>query len=570
MRNKLIYIICIATGLLFFCEGARAQSVFDKILDNKFLDAVECMEQGDVQQAEDLLREVLYLNSENDAAWYYLAMVYIYNADLEGARRCHEKAVELDPGNFWYRYRLARLASISSRDEAIAMYERIIEDFPKKSNLYFEIMDLYIANCDYEKALETIFEIENVIGPSEQVAVYAYKIYYTLGKEDEGLEYLKKYNSRYSSPIVLTILADHELSMYNDTLAISYYDEALELDSTLPTALSGKAEAYRMSRRYEEYFPALNRYIESPAGSVQEKTDYLTALVEQSDPHFVKRFMPRIDTTMQKLSDMHSPDSLVYNLRAKYYYYTGRDDASAEQFRAGAEAYPESLGSAASYVEFLMFVGKWDELSVEGRKAFERFPDETTFLEMAGVGDYNRGEYNAVLDVCEQVIKTAPRDSSATLRSWSTMGDVYHLLGESKKAYKAYDKALRINPNYVYVLNNYAYYLSVEGKNLKKAYDMSRKTVDAEPDNATYLDTFGWILYLRGELTEAKSFFKSAMLYGGKDSAVILDHYADVLYALKEYDLAFIYWNLALRKNTEDDVPGLEAKVEQKRKEAGR
>ena len=77
-------------------------------------------------------------------------------------------------------------------------------------------------------------------------------------------------------------------------------------------------------------------------------------------------------------------------------------------------------------------------------------------------------------------------------------------------------------------------------------------------------------MYLRGELTEAKSFFKSAMLYGGKDSAVILDHYADVLYALKEYDLAFIYWNLALQKNTEDDVPGLEAKVEQKRKEAVR
>ena len=99
---------------------------------------------------------------------------------------------------------------------------------------------------------------------------------------------------------------------------------------------------------------------------------------------------------------------------------------------------------------------------------------------------------------------------------------------------------------------------------------MSRKTVDAEPDNATYLDTFGWILYLRGDLTEAKTFFKTAMLHGGKDSAVILDHYADVLYALGEFDLAFVYWNLALQKNADDDVPGLKEKVEQKKKEAGR
>jgi hypothetical protein len=49
-----------------------------------------------------------------------------------------------------------------------------------------------------------------------------------------------------------------------------------------------------------------------------------------------------------------------------------------------------------------------------------------------------------------------------------------------------------------------------------------------------------------------------------------LDHYADVLFALKEYDMAFIYWNLALQKNTDDEVPGLKEKVEQKKKETGR
>ena len=35
------------------------------------------------------------------------------------------------------------------------------------------------------------------------------------------------------------------------------------------------------------------------------------------------------------------------------------------------------------------------------------------------------------------------------------------------------------------------------------------------------------------------------MLYGGKESPAVLDHYAEVLFALKEYDLAFIYWSQA-------------------------
>ena len=120
------------------------------------------------------------------------------------------------------------------------------------------------------------------------------------------------------------------------------------------------------------------------------------------------------------------------------------------------------------------------------------------------------------------------------------------------------------------MLNNYAYYLSEEGKNLKKAYEMSKKTIEKEPDNATYLDTFGWIVYLLGRPMEAKPFFKKAMLYGGKDSAVILDHYAEVLYALKEYDMAFVYWNLAKQKNADGEVPGLEEKIKQKKQEAGR
>jgi hypothetical protein len=50
---------------------------------------------------------------------------------------------------------------------------------------------------------------------------------------------------------------------------------------------------------------------------------------------------------------------------------------------------------------------------------------------------------------------------------------------------------------------------------------------------------------------------------------VCLDHYAEVLYALKEYDMAFVYWNLAKQKNN-GDIPDLDAKVEARRKAVNR
>ena len=546
-----------------------SQSYVEKKLENIILTAVEKLNNQDIAGAKAILSDLVAADTDYDAAWYYMGQVAVQELDIALAEECFRKAAELDPSNFWYRHKLARLYSLTSKEVAVQMYEQLMEDFPKKSDLYFEMVELYVAQREYEKALDTIDQIEKVFGPTEALVVYAYRILYALDRQEEALERLHKYNSRYSSPYVLSLLADMELAAYSDSTAIKYYDEALELDSSYSPALIGKAEACRMSRRYDEYFPALDRFVENPAAGSAEKTEYLSELVEKSDPNFIRRFMPQIDTTMMKLSHAHPGDSLVYNIRGLYYLYTGRGKDALVQFRERVDTYPESYDAAATFVEFLMYEQMWDELSAEGRKAFERFPEETAFLEMASMGDYNLEKYDKVLEICDKILEVAPADSSKTLRAWSTKGDVYHILGENKKAYKAYDKALKINPDYIYVLNNYAYYLSVEGKKLKKAYQMSRKTVEAEPDNATYLDTFGWILYLRGDLLEAKSFFKNAMLHGGKDSAVILDHYAEVLYALKEYDLAFVYWNLALQKD-DGDVPGLKEKVEHRRKEAGK
>jgi tetratricopeptide (TPR) repeat protein len=131
------------------------------------------------------------------------------------------------------------------------------------------------------------------------------------------------------------------------------------------------------------------------------------------------------------------------------------------------------------------------------------------------------------------------------VRALSVLGDLSYQAGNRKEAYKYYRKTLRKAPNYNPVLNNYAYYLSLEKKKLKLAYEMSKKTIDSEPDNPTYLDTFAWILHLMGKDLEAKAIIKHALIYGGNESAAILDHYAEILYNLNEQDLAFRYWEQA-------------------------
>lgn len=556
--------------MMFICLGLSMQAQDTRRYENLVVTGVDLYSKGEYAGAKEVLKNVVANDPSNDAALYYMAMIAAYENDREQAETYFQAAAAIDPSNFWYRYRLAKLYSLTGRQElAIDMYERMLKDFPKEKDIYFELVEMYASQQEYQKALDTIDEIEEVIGVTESLAMYRFNILRIMDRAEEAYESLKKYNSRYSSPYVLSTLADYEMSMYNDSTALAYYDEALSLASDYAPALLGKAETMRITRRYDEYFDVLYDYIDGQGAPVEAKAEYLMAVLQRTDPKFIRSFRPQLDVAMFKAVEAHPKDSVALQTAAIYFYSTERHDQAKVFFKENAETYPESFGAAADYVEFLMYADQWEDLSREGRKAYERFPKETTFLEMASVGDYNLGDFSKVLEICEEVLEVAPRDSSKTLRAWSTMGDVYYKLGESKKAYKAYDKALKVNPDYVYVLNNYAYYLSMEGRKLKKAHDMSHKTVVAEPDNSTYLDTYGWILYLQGRLNDAKVQFKKAMLYGGKESAVILDHYAEVLYALKEYDVAFIYWNMALQRN-DDEVPGLKEKIMERKKAAGK
>ena len=165
---------------------------------------------------------------------------------------------------------------------------------------------------------------------------------------------------------------------------------------------------------------------------------------------------------------------------------------------------------------------------------------------------YIKQDWEAVLAQCDVMadLARAQGDNDHLAEALSIAGDVYYQqMEDSKKAYEIYEQALQADPDRTSVLNNYAYYLSQEGRQLRKALKMSRRTIELEPDNATYLDTYGWLLYLLHKPKEAKPYFKHAMLYGGKDSAVVLEHYAKVLEALGEKDLATYYKNLSELKN---------------------
>ncbi len=539
LRSFFLTAAVLVSGLAAYAQDPVPRN---KAGEGRLIDAVGAIDNGQYKEAASLLESVIATDPGNDAAHYYLALCHLYGKDVKSAQAELKKASELDPSNYWYKDRLALAYSMTGEDDlTVATYEDLLKEFPKKNELYFSLVNLYLKQNDLDKALSAMDQIETVFGKNENVTITRYDILLRQNKPDEALKTLEEYNEDFSSPFVLTKLGDHSLAEYRDSAALAYYKEALELQGDYMPALLGEAEVYRTRRNYDGFFGALGKFVEDEGTLPGAKAQYLSMLVQRSEPRFIQNFMPRIDTLFDAVTLKHPSDSGAMTAAGMYYYATERPDKAKTLLKKNMDTHPGSLEAAASYVQLIGYMSDWEGLIQASDSALARFPKETAFMEMKNVALYNKKDWQGIIDNCRRMIAAAPSDTSVTVPALANIGDMYHETGNEKEAFKYYKQALKLNPDYSPALNNYAYYLSLQGKSLRKACAMSRKTIEKEPDNSTYLDTYGWILHLLGKDQEAKAVFKHAMIYGGKDSATCLDHYAQVLEALGETDLAKVY-----------------------------
>ena len=389
--------------------------------DSLFLAAAAAYSEGQGAQAKELFAQLHALDPEDDAVNYYLGLCELAARELDAAEEHLLKASQKDSTNTWYVYALA---------------------------------SLYDARRDQIRS-------------------------------GEYVEKLVKMNpSLYNNPNTLSVVGDAKAAARQDSVALSYYNQALLLDPEYAPALYGRMELMRRQSNFVPYFVDLEGLIRNEGVRPEMKSDYLTMLMDHIDSPFYWTWGETINRLVDLDREMHPEDYGIQLLKLRMCYI--KED--------------------------------WD----------------------------------AVLAQCDVMaaLAIAQGDDSHLAEAYSIAGDVwYQQFGDKKKAYEKYEAALKADPDKTSVLNNYAYYLSQEGRKLQQALKMSRRSIELEPDNATYLDTYGWILYLLKRPKEAKPYFKHAMLYGGKDSAVVLEHYSKVLEALGEKVLSIYYMNLSRQKS---------------------
>jgi tetratricopeptide (TPR) repeat protein len=208
-------------------------------------------------------------------------------------------------------------------------------------------------------------------------------------------------------------------------------------------------------------------------------------------------------------------------------------------------------------------LSEFQHLLLYSQKAISLFPEQPLPYLFSGIGNYQLKNYTDAVSVLNTGIKLVGDNNELLAQFYMYLGDTYHALKNDKEAYKVYEKSLQINAANPYVLNNYAYYLSLNGESLDKAEEMARKAVNLDPANSSFQDTYGWVLYKLGKYKEAREWIGKAVEDIEGASGEVLEHYGDVLFKLGETSQALEFWIKAKKKGEASEL--LDKKIAEKK-----
>lgn len=572
-----------------------------RTFDSLFLEAQYQKHSGSLAKAKALLDHALKINPNASEALYEQARLLLGTAELDTAdmafaetdgrmvdgivptendslRLLHGeqlllKAYQLEPKNAFIRQTLAdHWVNHGKYARAARIYEEIVAETPTTDNLAV-LLQLHARANQNTEALAVLDRLEEKNGVNHQSAVQRFNLLVAKGDKTGAFTSLRQFSEDHPDNIMARLILSELYVTYGYTgLGNALFDDVEATHPNHPLVAISKLQLLNSPKTADAFEKQLMVVMRHPEVESRRKFQMLYQLsLEEFQGHRPQGSLyplycaalsnPQPTSEMAEMAIFYIEnaglpnDSLEYPLRALL-----RDAPDHEKAR----------------IQLLMMeVRKGDpkpmlELCQEG---IEQHPGQLLFYYFGGIAQTTMGNDAAALATLLRGAEKVTADSDPELCSdlHAALGDMLHKLDRKEEAFAHYDKALEFFPDNASCLNNFAYFLALERRELQKAMKMSQKGVELKPLDATYLDTHAWVLFTLGRYKEAKRFIDNALEAIEADGATsehdgYYDHAGDIYFRCRQTKAAVAHWKKALQLTKDSELAAkLRRKIKKKR-----
>lgn len=519
-----------------------------------YTDGVRLAAEEDLDAARAKFEQALGLDPGHAPSLYELANLYAMEGELDKALGYSTRASELDPDNIWFRGQKARLLVYLNRfEEALPLFESMLGNTRGFEPDNYRILALlYHQQGRVDDALATLDSAEMRLGRNAAIVEVRRGLLLEAGRVDEAVADAEAFvRATPWDEENRLVLADLYAYQGRDSLGVAMLKEVLEVNPDNVEALTALADHYLDGGSAALFFATVKQLFLLDEVPLKGKLEYFGKLT--SNRSFYRQNYPEINDLALLLVTRYPGNGEVMEIYSSHMINSGDIEGALQMLKTLAGQPDAPLSSFLTVMQIEAYLQRPDSVALYGDRALKAYPGETDVYVMKSAALQHLGNMNEARKVLEKALKTAASDSIRSVLHGS-IGNLRHQEGKMKQAFAQYEKALRYDPNNDLVLNNYAYFLSEEGRELDRALGMASRAIKLVENSATYLDTYAWVLYKLGNYADARRAMQQALPLDRENSPVLLVHYGDILYALGEKFMASVYWKRARDAGYEDPV----------------
>ena len=531
----------------------------------------------DTAAARASLERSVEADSTYGPAWYELAELLLYN-DAPAALRHAERAFRTDTTDKWYLLQLGQAQILNDRyRDAIRTYNRLREVDAQNPDSYRVLAMLYDQEGQPFSAIAVLDSAEVRFGRIDALSELKRRLLVGTRQYDRAVAEAQALleAAPYKAENYL-LLGELYARQKKDSLALVQFAEAYRIDSTSVAVLATYSEFYNERRDYASSLNYTRRLFASDEMPLDDKLTYFDRIT--GDRNFYSTFYLQINDLATTLAMKYPHDPRVVKLYGDHLIASGQLDDALTYYKTHLDDLPPRIDYFNMVIDIESYKQRPDSVEHYTSRAMNLFPENVDLHLRKGQMLSYAKRYDEALKFYKNSLRLAPGDS---LRGavWGIIGETYHLMGQQalqkqsedrrpkaslyesrkgpaarcmRKCYDAYDRSLALRYDNAMVLNNYAYFLSLEGRDLERALAMAGRAIVLEENNPTYLDTYAWVLYRLGRYDEAKKTMQQALSLDRSQSPDLQLHYGDILAALGEKFMAEVYWKKALEGGYDD------------------